>query len=158
MPVSTIKSATEGQLVWSTLILSNTITKLYSEKLIIVHNLESFEVLDAQNGNFIRSVNFSFYKKITPFLGPLCAVLDAAFGESYFVDMKTGLIYNASQCLSSIPIEDSEEHMPLTLYERKSPFCSTEDLESMRSRYHISSTVLCRMGLTEAGLFEAYML
>ncbi|KAI9591101.1 hypothetical protein BDF19DRAFT_499597 [Syncephalis fuscata] len=70
-----IDSADQGRILWSRLINDDRITNLYSEKLIVVRNEETFDVLNAHDGSLLRSIACPYYSTLTPFLGSLCGLL-----------------------------------------------------------------------------------
>ncbi|KAI9597741.1 hypothetical protein BDF19DRAFT_411684 [Syncephalis fuscata] len=83
-----INKSEQGRIVWTRPVTSNKATGLYSEKLVVVQNRLTFDLLDARNGNLLRSIVCPFHTKFTPIIGPLCARFDEKHGESWFIDMK----------------------------------------------------------------------
>ncbi|KAI9595523.1 hypothetical protein BDF19DRAFT_56265 [Syncephalis fuscata] len=88
-----IDSADQGHVLWSRSISHNRITKLYSEKLIVVQNRPALDVLAARNG-IIALNHLSTLLSTCPFLGSLCELFSSENKENWFVDMRTGRIYN----------------------------------------------------------------
>ncbi|KAI9595506.1 hypothetical protein BDF19DRAFT_413407 [Syncephalis fuscata] len=147
----------QGNMLWSRTINSDSIKKLYSEKLIVVQNDKTFDVLNARNGDLLHSIAHPFYKKFTYFLGSLCVILDGKKERSWVVDMKIGSIYNAPACLTRGRTEDGK-NMPLTPSKAVSSSYSTANIMNYSTRYHVSSAVVCRIGVKVSGLYEAFML
>ncbi|KAI9597924.1 hypothetical protein BDF19DRAFT_420235 [Syncephalis fuscata] len=101
-----IDSSEQGRILWTRTIGNNTVTKLYSEKLIIVQNVKKYDILDARNGDLLRSIVCSHHSNLVPLLGSLCAMFNGEFKKNYLVDMHTGLICKPSARLISRQMED----------------------------------------------------
>ncbi|KAI9597734.1 hypothetical protein BDF19DRAFT_487954 [Syncephalis fuscata] len=76
-----ISSSEQGRVLWTRTITINKITGLYSKKLIVVQNYQTFDVLNALDGSLLRSIACPFHTKFTPILGSLCAMLDGEDGK-----------------------------------------------------------------------------
>ncbi|KAI9595535.1 hypothetical protein BDF19DRAFT_56456 [Syncephalis fuscata] len=131
---------------------------LYSEKLIVVEKNAAFDVLDARNGDLLRSIDGPYYSRVIPFLGSLCGLISPKHKESWFVDMRTGRIYDPPTSLTNRQVEEDKEHIPLGPVEitqfpppNKSPF--SDFIE-----YKASTVVVGRVNEKDARVYEAYML
>ncbi|KAI9597882.1 hypothetical protein BDF19DRAFT_432931 [Syncephalis fuscata] len=155
-PLLPIDSSDQGRILWSRPILSRGITNLYSEKLITVQNYRSVDVLDARNGNLLRSITCPYYVVFNPFLGSFCAMLGGESGESWLVDAHTGRIYSLMSHLIHRKTEDGKEDKPLDL---------SEITLSEPSRQKTRIPFACRLSNVAIGwidkqggsLYESYM-
>ncbi|KAI9599180.1 hypothetical protein BDF19DRAFT_117606 [Syncephalis fuscata] len=67
-----IDSSDQGYILWSRPIFDSDIAGLYSEKLVVVYNSKTLDVLDARYGILLRSIACPSYSKLTSFIGSLC--------------------------------------------------------------------------------------
>ncbi|KAI9597937.1 hypothetical protein BDF19DRAFT_494012 [Syncephalis fuscata] len=140
-----IDSSEQARILWTRTIGNNTVTKLYSEKLIIVQNVKKYDILDARNGDLLRSIVCSHHSNLVPLLGSLCAMFDGEFKKNYLVDMHTGLICKPSARLISRQMEDGPQ-----------PF-SNRDRYLKRFKYYASNAIVGRINMNN-GAYEAFIL
>ncbi|KAI9594957.1 hypothetical protein BDF19DRAFT_423006 [Syncephalis fuscata] len=151
-----IDGSDQGRILWSRSITNSVITTLYSEKLIIVRNYGRLDVLSAQDGNLLRSINCPFHTRLSPFLGPLCAMLNGNYGHNWLVDVHTGRIYNSPACLSEDQTEDKKDKQ-LGVIEATPP-PPDDYIISKNSGLCLSNVVIGRINVDGGGLYESYTL
>ncbi|KAI9597765.1 hypothetical protein BDF19DRAFT_488051 [Syncephalis fuscata] len=105
-------SSEQERVLWTWTITSNKITELYSEKLAVVQNYRTFNVLTALDGNLLRSIACSSHTKLTPIFKSLCAMRDEEHCQCWLVDMHNGRIYEPPACLTSEQTEKDNENRP----------------------------------------------
>ncbi|KAI9596167.1 hypothetical protein BDF19DRAFT_43673 [Syncephalis fuscata] len=151
-----IDSSDQGRILWTRDIRSDTITPLYSEKLIIVQNHESFEVLDARDGNLVRSITRPLFSNFAPFIGSLCVILDGEHGASWFVDVNTGDTHKPPACIIENQTEGDSENGSLGIAETFPVLSRYATIKS--SRYTVSNTVIGRVNAKDNSVYESYTL
>ncbi|KAI9596065.1 hypothetical protein BDF19DRAFT_439515 [Syncephalis fuscata] len=152
-----IDSSDQGRLLWTRTVNNSFIEDLYSEKLIVVQSCQKLDVLDARDGNLLRSITCPSYSKLTPFLGSLCTIFDENRKKTWFVDMYTGLICNSSTHLTKKQTENDKKVESLGSIETTHLPVPTEDETLECSEYCASSVVIGRLDVKN-GVYETYML
>ncbi|KAI9595504.1 hypothetical protein BDF19DRAFT_55744 [Syncephalis fuscata] len=152
-----IDSADQGRILWSRLINGDRITNLYSEKLIVVRNEEIFDVLNAHDGSLLRSIACPYYSTLTPFLGLLCGLSDSARRKNWFIDMRTGRIYDPPTRLISRQTEDVKKYKPLRLSDTAHLLLSNEGSVWKASEYTVSNVAIGRVDENDRRVYKAYM-
>ncbi|KAI9596636.1 hypothetical protein BDF19DRAFT_438121 [Syncephalis fuscata] len=151
-----IDGSDKGYILWSRSMVDSIITKLYSEKIIVLQTGKTLDVLDARNGNLLRSISLPLYANLIPFLGSLCQAVDRKYKKSWFIDMHTGRIYKPPACLIKKVTQDDNEDESLGLIEVLDLPSARQDKSWISFGYKVSSGVI---GLIDGnGRYEAYML
>ncbi|KAI9596066.1 hypothetical protein BDF19DRAFT_439516 [Syncephalis fuscata] len=151
-----IDGCDQGHVIWSRPISHFQIKGLYREKLIVVQNDKTFDVLDACNGNLLRSVTYPIDLVPTPFLGSLCLMFSNDYKESWFVDVRTGCTYKPPLCLANNRFDNNARNMPTGAIETPPP-APSEYVHSEPSRYLVSNVIIGQIS-ARGGSYEAFML
>ncbi|KAI9595595.1 hypothetical protein BDF19DRAFT_422468 [Syncephalis fuscata] len=148
-----IDSSDQGHILWSRHIHNGFFTNLYSEKLIILQNNETFDVLDARDGNLLRSIACPFRAKLTPFLGSLCELFSWDYKENWYIDMCTGRIYKPPACLTSRKAKDDTKDRFAGPIEVSHLPAAKKDRTWNYPEYNVSNAVINRINIKD-GQYE----
>ncbi|KAI9597122.1 hypothetical protein BDF19DRAFT_435903 [Syncephalis fuscata] len=153
-----IDNSDQGYILWRRPIIENTITGLYSEKIIIVHSGKTIDVLDARNGDLLRSITVPFNVELTPFIGSLCNIFSRRYKKNWFIDMRTGRIYKPPACLTIRKTEDNNEAESLGLIEVSDLKASRKEKSWKSPEYRISNFSISRFGVNGSQIYETFIL